>query len=92
MEYVFEFILELVLEGGIEISKSNKISKYIRYPLIAIIALLFLTVIGLIFFTGILSMKENIFLGIVLIFLGLLMLIMSIIKFRKTYLIKISKK
>ena len=29
MEYVFEFILELLLESGIEASKSSKIPKYI---------------------------------------------------------------
>ncbi len=34
MEYIFEFIIELAIEGGIEVSKSNKIPKYIRFPLI----------------------------------------------------------
>ena len=91
MEYIFEFILELVLEGSIEVSKSNKIPKYIRYPLIVIIALFFIAVIGLIFLVGILSLKENIFLGILFILIGLFMFIMSVIKFRKTYLIKTSK-
>lgn len=86
MEYVFEFILELLLESGIEASKSSKIPKYIRYPLIVIISLFFIVVIGLIFFVGILSLKENILLGILLILIGLFMFIMSFIKFRKTYL------
>lgn len=92
MEYIFEFILELVLEGSIEVSKSSKIPKYVRYPLIGIISLFFLAVIGLIFFTGILSLKENILLGILLIFVGLLLFIMSVIKFRKIYLTKINKE
>ncbi len=92
MEYIFEFILELVLEGSIEVSKSKKIPKYIRYPLIVIISLFFLAVIGLIFLAGILSLKENIYLGIFVILIGLFMFIMSIMKFRKTYLTKISKK
>ena len=30
MEYIFEFILELVFEGSIELSKSNKLPKYIK--------------------------------------------------------------
>ena len=92
MEYIFEFILELVLEGSIEVSKSSKIPKYVRYPLIGIISLFFIAVIGLIFFTGILSLKENIILGILLILVGLLLLIMSVIKFRKIYLTKINKE
>jgi len=91
MEYVFEFILDLALEGSIEVSKNQKIPKYIRYPLIMIISLFFIAVIGLVFLAGILSFKESVFLGILFILIGLFMLIMSIIKFRKTYLIKISK-
>lgn len=91
MEYVFEFILELVFEGGIEVSKNNNIPKYIRYPLIIIISLFFIAVIGLIFFVGILSLKENMFLGICFILIGLFMLIMSVIKFRKTYFSKVDK-
>lgn len=92
MEYLFEFILELVLEGSIELSKSNKTPKYIRYPLIIIISLFFIAVIGLIFFVGILSLKENILLGILFILIGLFMFIMSVIKFRKAYIIKTNKK
>lgn len=92
MEYLFEFILELIVEGSIEASKSNKIPKYIRYPLIIIISLFFIIVIGLVFLAGFLVLKENILVGILLILLGLWMLIMSIIKFKKTYLSKINKK
>ena len=92
MEYIFEFIFELVLEGSIEVSKSRNIPKYIRYPLIVIISLFFIAIIGLIFLVGILSIKENMLLGIFLILIGLFLFIMSIIKFRKTYLCKTSKK
>ncbi len=80
MEYIFE------------VSKSRKIPKYIRYPLIVIISVFFIAIIGLIFFIGILSLKENILLGILFILIGLFMFIMSVIKFRKTYLAKINKK
>lgn len=92
MEYIIEFILELVLEGCIEVSKSTKIPKYVRYPLIGILSLFFIAVIGLIFLTGFASLKENILLGVLLILIGLLFLIMSVIKFRKIYLTKISKE
>lgn len=92
MEYVFEFILELALGGSIEVSKNREIPKYIRYPLIMIISLFFIAVIGLVFLAGILLLKESVFLGILFILIGLFMFIMSIIKFRKTYLIKTSQK
>lgn len=88
MEYIFEFILELALEGSVEISKNRKVSKIIRYPLIAIIILFFLTVICLIFLTGILILKENLIAGIFFIIIGMFMLVMSIIKFKKVYLIR----
>ncbi len=84
--------MELVLEGGIEVSKNSKIPKYIRYTLIGILSLFFIAVIGLVFFTGILSLKENILSGILLILVGLYLLIMSVIRFRKVYLSKIDKR
>lgn len=92
MEFLFEFILELVFEGSIEVSKNSKIPKYIRYPLIVIIALFFIAVIGIIFLAGILSLRKNILLGVLFILLGLFMAIMIVIKFRKTYFTKIGKK
>ncbi len=91
MELLFEFIFELVFEGSIEVSKNRKIPKYIRYPLIVIISLFFIMVIGLIFWGGILALKENLIVGIFLILLGLFMFIMCLIKFRKTYLSKMNK-
>lgn len=88
MEYIIEFILELFFELGIEASKSNKTPKVIRYLLITIISLIFIFVIGLIIFLGILILETNIIGGIIIILLGLIMLVSSIIKFKKTYLLK----
>lgn len=92
MEYIIEFILELILEGSIEASKSNRISKYIRYPLIVIISLVFVAVIVLIFFIGTLALEDNIIVGIFIILIGLFLLVSAIIKFRKTYLTKTEQK
>lgn len=95
MEFLFEFVMELImelfLEGAMEASKSSKIPKYVRYPLIVIIILFFVAVIGLIFLAGILVLEKNVFVGILLILIGLWMLIMSAIKFRKTYLSRKNK-
>lgn len=91
MELIFEFILELILDGSIEVSKSKKIPKYIRYPLIVLISLFFIAIIGLVIFTGILILKESLIGGIFFILIGIFMFIMSIIKFRKTYLNKQKK-
>lgn len=91
MEYLFEFILELALEGSIEASKSKKLPKIIRYFLILIVVLFFILVIGLIILTGVLFLKENVIGGIFLILIGLYMFIMCILKFRKIYLLKIDE-
>ena len=85
MDLLFEVILDLILEGSIEASKSNKIPKFIRYLLIFFISLFFITVIGLILFIGISILKNNVIGGVVIIVFSLFMLIMSIIKFRNTY-------
>lgn len=88
MEFLFEFILELILDGSLEASKNQRIPKFIRYPLIGIIVLFFVMVIGLIMMAGILSLKENVIVGLFFIIIGLVIFIMSIIKFRKVYLLK----
>lgn len=92
VEIIFEFIIELIAEGTIELSKSIKVPKYIRYPLIVIIALFFVGIIGLVLFAGIVSLEQNIVLGIVLIALALLMFLVGISKFRKTYLTRKNNK
>ncbi len=80
MEYVLEFILEFIFEAGMEASRSSKVPKYIRYLLIVLISLFFVFVIGLIIFTGILSLKEHVIAGILLISIGVFMLVVCIRK------------
>ena len=92
IDIIFEFIIELIAEGTIELSKSIKVPKYIRYPLIVIIALFFVGIIGIVLFAGIVSFEQNIVLGIVLIALALLMFLVGISKFRKTYLTRKNNK
>lgn len=92
MEYLIEFILELALEGGLEATKSDKVPKTIRYIILSIIVLLFIAVIGLIYLTAFLMLKQSI-IGFILFFLlATVMLISAIIKFKKEYFKKINDK
>ena len=92
MDFIIELLLELIFEGGMELSTNKKIPKWLRYPLIVIILLLFaLVTIGVIII-GILSMKENLLFGIFLTFIGLIMLVSSIKKAKKLYFEKEIKK
>ena len=92
MEDLIELILELALEGGLEATKNDKVPKFIRYIILGIIALFFITVIGVIYLTAFLILKQNI-IGFILFFLlGTFILISTIIKFKKQYLKKINNK
>jgi len=88
MEFLIELVLDLFLEGGIEVSSNKKISKWIRYPIIFIIVAFFLAVISLLFIAGIAILKENILAGLLIIGISVFMLVGCIFKFRKIYLEK----
>lgn len=91
MEFLIELILELLLEGSIEISSNKKVPKFIRYPLIAIIILFFLLITLGLCIIGISLFNENIYAGLLIIVIDIILVIGAIIKFRKVYFSKISK-
>lgn len=86
MEFIFELIIELLLEGATEVSSNNKISKWIRYPILFLLSFFYLAVILLIIFVGLLLFEENIIAAIFFIALGIFFLIFSIKKFKSVYL------
>ena len=88
MDILFEFIVELIFEGSIEISSNKKISKWIRYPLIVFIVLAFIAIIALCIIVGVKAMHSNKIVRLFLILIGIFLLIGSIWKFRKLYLTK----
>lgn len=92
MDELIEFILELLLEGSIELSSNRKVPKYIRYPLIFLITLFLLVVIIGIFIIGILLIDENVLVGLLFIVLSIIFEIGSIKKFKKLYLQKKNEK
>ena len=92
MEYIIEAILDLILDGSMEISSNKKISKWIRYTLILFIILFFSIVIIGLFILGLMILKENILFGFFIIILSLFMLIGSIVKFKKIYGKKVEDK
>ena len=88
MELIFEFIIELLFEGVGEASQNKKINKFIRYPLIALIILFFTAFILLFVFMGVSILKDNIIGGILIIAFAIIFLILSIKKFKETYIEK----
>ncbi|MBE5814042.1 MAG: hypothetical protein E7320_02385 [Clostridiales bacterium] len=88
MEFLFELLFELAAEGTVELSKSVRVPRPVRFLLIGIIVLFSVAVIGVMLLASIMALKENVFFGIVLLAITLFMLVMGVIRFRETYLKK----
>ena len=90
MDILYEFLIDLILEGAMEGSKSNRIPKPIRIILITFLLLFYAAIIGIIMFVGVEAIiyDNNILGGIIIIAVGLLILISCIVKFRQIYLEK----
>lgn len=88
MDFIFELIVELLVEGSFEASSNKKLSKWIRYPILFLLILFFAAVILGVLFLGFILLQNNILAAICMLFLGVFMLIGSIIKFRKMFLRK----
>lgn len=86
MEFVFEFLLDLILEGSMELSSNKKVSKFIRYPLICLIVLFFTAIILLILFLGLALLNENILASLLMLGIGITMLYFAIVKFKNMYI------
>lgn len=86
MEFLFEILFELILEGGVAASQSKKVPKAVRGFLIVLISALFLSVIGLILFIGVTCWITNKNAGSFIITIGLVLFFMAAVKFSKIYL------
>lgn len=92
MEFLLELLIDLIVDGSMELSTSKKVPNFIRYILIAFIVLLYLSVIGILFVLGIIIGKENPAAGSLLLISSLVFLVFSVLEFRKKYLDKGKEK
>ncbi|MBQ5917037.1 MAG: hypothetical protein IIW92_00540 [Lachnospiraceae bacterium] len=83
MSAILEFIAELIFDGAIELAKNKKVSKWIRYPMIAIISVFYLTILGIILFYGYKLIKHNIIGGLTILGIASFILILAIYALRK---------
>lgn len=85
MDFIIEILIELIMEGTFELSQTKKTPNWLRYPLIAIIAIIFIGVISIIFITAYLSINEYPAIAISLFVLGLVFAISAVYKFKSLY-------
>lgn len=91
MDFIIEILLELIFEGGMELSTSKKVPKWLRIILSSIIILFMLTItIGLVLI-GILLIKTDLLPSIFFIVIGFVLLIGTILKIKKLYFQKTRK-
>lgn len=86
MELLIEFLVELILEGSMEISEDEKMPKWLRYICLTIVTIVFGAVTIGLFILGIYAGKENIYIGIFFIIIAFIILISGVIKFEKKYI------
>lgn len=85
MEFLIELIIECILEGSMSAGTNKKLPKWFRILCTMIILLFFSAVIGLFIFTGIITLKENVLISILMFACALFFLIMGIVKFQRLY-------
>lgn len=85
MDIIIEELLSLIIESSYEGTKSKKVPKVVRIILATFLILFFSLIIGVLLLAGILSLKNNLKMGIALILLGLFFLISFIVKILNTY-------
>ena len=88
MEFLIEFLVDLILEGSMEISEDDKMPKWLRYICLTIVTLFFCAVTIGMFILGIYVLKENVYAGLFFILIAFILLISGIIKFEKKYIQK----
>lgn len=88
MDIILGFFLELLVDGVIETSGNKKLSRWIRYPLILLVVLFFGAVIAIVFYLAFGLSAEEPVASVILSLLGLLLLVGTVLKFRKLYFAK----
>ena len=88
MDFLIELLFDLILEGSVEAAKSKKVPRWIRYPLICLLALLVVGMIGGVAALAIFLLVKRqgeyaLPLGIVLLILDMVMLASAVRKVRK---------
>ena len=76
-------VIDLFIDGGLEIIANKKISKWIRYPLAVLITILFSLFITGLFILSFLVIKKSIIVGFIIFSISILFIFFIIKKMKK---------
>ena len=85
MDELIELLVEIVLEGSVELISNKKVPIWIRYPLIVFLTIFFLLVLFLILYCILIVLEENVFIGIIIFLIGLFIIIAGIKKVKSIH-------
>lgn len=91
MEFLIELIIECFFEGVMEASTNKKLPRWLRIICITIIILFLTAVIGFIVFTGLMVLKQNLFIAMFLFAIALFLPIALSIKCKRSYQAKMNE-
>ena len=91
MDYILYFIVDLILDEGVDATKNNKLPKGFRYFLFTLILVLYFGIIGVFTIIGISLLKDNLVEGILTLAFALCILIVCILRFKSVYTKKTKK-
>ena len=92
MDYLLYFIVDLLLDEGVEATNSKKLPKGLRYFLFTLILVLYFGIIGVFTVIGISLLKNNTVEGILTLVFALCVLIVGILRFKAVYTKKTKKE
>ncbi len=87
-DFFFEFFIDLIIYNGEEAIENRRFPKPVRFLLIGLYFIFFISVIGLVLFVATLAVRENLVLGMLLFLMAILLVWGFIKKIKKAYLKK----
>lgn len=85
IDFIFEFILELLIEGSFSVISNKRINKGIRYLIFIMISSFFLLIIGIVMLVAFQIIRESVLAFLVLFVIALVMIIGVVKKFKSLY-------
>lgn len=87
MDLLFEILVELIFDGSVEIAKSKKVSKWIRYPIILFLMLFILSIIALMGYISVLILlgdePYSLYAGIALLTFEVILIVLGSFRVKK---------